>query len=548
VCNFEFNFKEDSDIAFYPDGKTAGDADGLLYGFLTEENKESFDELRIAELSNAFSQYYWGVGTRQTFLNVNNDGVKAVYGDSGYIPVSFVCRVPGEGNYEIGVELFADDDSKETIIFLGRRRLADVVSLKKGERYFGKYVTNVCAVIPRTFSRPFSDETVNVTIIGENVRLSSVTVCKSSVKTIYIAGDSTVTDQDTSYPYLPEQSYSGWGQMLSYYAGSNYAVSNHAHSGLTTASFSREGHYSILSDRIDPGDICLFQFGHNDQKLAELKADEGYRDYLIKYIDEISNIGAVPVIVSPLARNSWKGDGTYNDLLADYAVVCQTVCMEKNVLFIDLHKYSVDFIKENGLEKAKKYFFPSDYTHTNDFGAFLFAGFIADELYKAGVFTGISGKSDVWSFPKEMRAINVPKELSALKVPSADLFENLERPDDMLLRYEAWDFVIKAMKFFPTNVYNDMFSDVVGHETYAGSVQCAWISGIITKEDAIDGNICPLDKVTVQDFFKFLNRGFKARNGMDIDMEGMEAQVADTNSYISRKEAAKLCNKIYELI
>ncbi len=70
----------------------------------------------------------------------------------------------------------------------------------------------------------------------------------------------------------------------------------------------------------------LIQFAHNDQKLDELKAQEGYRRNLLRYISECRGMGAFPVLVTPIARNTWKGnDGTYNDLLEEYAAVCVSV-------------------------------------------------------------------------------------------------------------------------------------------------------------------------------------------------------------------------------
>ena len=49
---------------------------------------------------------------------------------------------------------------------------------------------------------------------------------------------------------------------------------------------------------------------------------------------------------------------------------------------IDLHKYAADLIKKNGKEASRVYFHPGDMTHTNEYGSFLFAHFIARELSK----------------------------------------------------------------------------------------------------------------------------------------------------------------------
>lgn len=132
------------------------------------------------------------------------------------------------------------------------------------------------------------------------------------VRRIWVCGDSTVTDQTANLPYAPGTSYCGWGQMLPAYLP-DVCITNHAHSGLTTESFTSEGHWDIVKPRLRAGDICLYQFGHNDQKLAHLQAYGGYTDRLRTYIKEARTAGAVPVLVTPLARNSWKNAAHYND-------------------------------------------------------------------------------------------------------------------------------------------------------------------------------------------------------------------------------------------
>ena len=37
-------------------------------------------------------------------------------------------------------------------------------------------------------------------------------------------------------------------------------------------------------------------------------------------------------------------------------------------------------MQQDGLETAKRWFYPGDYTHTNDFGAYKMAGFVAHAL------------------------------------------------------------------------------------------------------------------------------------------------------------------------
>ncbi|MDO5424983.1 MAG: rhamnogalacturonan acetylesterase [Eubacteriales bacterium] len=492
------------------------------YGFLTEECREWDRRLRLPEINSGFEPVYWSQGQTLTKIEEDENGCFVDWDGEGAIPLTFAADLEREGNYRVTVELWAEEAVEEAMLFLGRRRLALLRDLPKGTRLQEQFVTNICPIIPRGQEDAEEDTTLDVTVIGKGLRLGMVDAAPWEGKTLYIAGDSTVTDQSAEYPYLPGSSYCGWGQMLSAYLGCRMAVSNHAHSGLTTESFRSEGHYQILLDRILPGDVCLFQFGHNDQKLDFLKAEEGYRENLLRYIREIREKGACPVLVTPLARNSWRGDdGSYNDLLEPYETACQKIAKETGVPLLNLHQMSKAFILEHGCEDAKRFFYPSDYTHSNDYGAYRFAEFIAKELVRCGIVEDV--QAGEWNPPAKLPRLSVPAEFAGMKNPAEQpLFENLERPGDLLTRAEALEFVIAAMRFFPTNVYNDMFTDVIGHETYAGSVECAWQNGLILPEMVRDQKIFPQELVTGGEFIRILLNGYKSRKPLPQPKEGQD--------------------------
>ncbi|MBO7401903.1 MAG: rhamnogalacturonan acetylesterase [Lachnospiraceae bacterium] len=470
----------------------------LNCGFVTDENADAEESLRIPEINSGFVKADKCGSRKMIRLKYTPVGVKTDYEGDGLIPLLFKADVSEPGNYAVKVVLYAEEET-DGMLFLGRRRLVMKRHFSKGNFFAGEYLANVLPVIPRGHSEYFEDKTVDVALVGRGLVLKSVEIRKADVPVIYIAGDSTLTDQSAVYPYDPALSYSGWGQMLSYFVGNAFAISNQAHSGLTTESMRSEGHYDVIFNNIKPGDYCLFQFGHNDQKLESLKAFEGYTANLKRYIDEIKGKGATPVIVSPLARNTWKGDGTYNDLLCEYAAACEKIAKENAVPYVDLHAKSMDFVTSNGREAARAYYFPSDYTHSNDYGAYLFAGFVYEGLAKCGIVE--PDTFEEWKAPEEVPVIKLPEETLATEegagenaentgdagkaasgsIPAEDLFAGLERPDDLLTRAEAFEMVIKTVKFFPTNVYNDLFEDVLGHETYAGSIECALQNGIIPK-------------------------------------------------------------------
>ena len=557
-------------------------------GFLTEKNRVQDPRLGIAELNSGFDAVYWAKGSICTEVCEDEKGCFVRWDGEGELPLTFVCEVPTEGNYQVEVTLYAAEDA-QALVFLGRRRLAARICMHAGETVKRRFVTNICPIIPRTFTEAMEDLTLDVTVVGAGVHLCEVGVQPWQGPTLYIAGDSTVTDQSADYPYLPGSSYCGWGQMLSAYLGEAMAVSNHAHSGLTTESFRSEGHYAILHERIGAGDLCLIQFGHNDQKLMHLLAEGGYRENLIRYIEELREKQAVPVLVTPLARNSWRGgDGAYNDLLEDYARVCIELGEILHVPVLDLHKKSMAFVKAQGRESAKRFFFPSDYTHSNDYGAYLFAGYIYEELCEA--FAGVRNKTfqncagcdnevteqlqdyrekegswpmgidlaaeklpPVWMPPEVLPMLTVPEEFAHVENPADEhLFEKLERPNEILTRAEALEMIIATMHFFPTNVYNDMFTDVIGHETYAGTIECAWQNGLIPEELIVNDTIQPLKEVDGGTFVHMLLNGYATRKELpespdDLEqarMLGMVTDDFDAQKLLTRGEAADMCRKL----
>ena len=524
------------------------------WGFVTEKIRREQELLRLPELNSGFEPVWWYQDEDITQLEMREEGclIADCIGTNGAgknydgkewestgrrIPLLFKADVKKEGNYRIKVSLTGCAEMEtEALLFLGRRHLAWKGTLQYGQRQMVEGIVNVSAIVPRGKTEMYPDTTVDIALIGKGAALSGVQIEPVECPVIYIGGDSTVTDQSADYPYAPGASYSGWGQMLSAYLDSRIAVSNHAHSGLTTESFREEGHYAILYDRLKAGDYVLLQFAHNDQKLDHLKAEEGYRENLDRYISEIRKKGAYPILVTPIARNTWKGlDGSYNDLLAEYAEAVKRLGAQRKVPVVDLHAASRAFVLIKGLEAAKQWFYPNDFTHSNDYGAYQAAGWVAQGLAGFAGKTGLDGEPEVadeessaaytgladfvrrggfgcWVPGNDCRVPEIPDEMKGKSAPAAEmLFENLERPDEPLKRAEALPMMIQALKFFPTNVYNDMFDDVIGHEWYAGAVECAWQNGLIPPEMTERGKFLPEAEITMAEFLAMLMNGFRGR-------------------------------------
>ena len=528
----------------------------VQYGFIVEENRRGWKKLQIPELNSGFSPVYWYAEENITHIDADFQGCVVEDNEDGRLPETFAVKVSEEGNYQVSLTLYANEDVNQAIVFLGRRRLAYIGTLQRNQAWSGTFLVNVCPIIPRNYKDVMIDDTIDITVLGSGLHIQHVGVEHISCPTVYIAGDSTVTDQSADYPYYPYHSYAGWGQMLSFYMGESAAVSNHSHSGLTTESFRSEGHYKIMYERMHEGDICLIQFGHNDQKLKPLCAGGGYRTNLIRYISEMKEKGVTPVLVTPLARNTWKGnEDTYNDLLEGYAEECIRLAREYKIPLLDLHARSKTLVLELGREEVKKYYFPSDYTHSNDYGAYLFAGYVFDEMRKNPILHKLvmHNRSEeqverlcktVWEMPEKFEAIEPPENLADIVNPNEEvLFENLERPEELLTRVEALELIITAMHFFPTNVYNDAFEDVDGHETYAGTIECAFQNGLIPNSLVENHRIYPNRQVSGKEFIQIAGNGYRSRKGTGIPSEISDEIV--NQKCLTRSKAADICRRLH---
>ncbi len=310
------------------------------------------------------------------------------------------------GIYEVEVNIKANTNIHRIFLFSNSRQLRDIISLEKGKCYKKTFFQSITQLIPDFEKECQTIESIYVTACVKETEEADVYCSFKKADTcrrIFICGDSTVTNQSARKPYLPGSSYGSWGQALPYFLEGRIAVDNQAHSGQTSKICLEEGHFQIVMDHIRQGDLCLIQFGHNDQKCEDLKASEGYRKRILLMISKLREKGAVPVLVTPLARNTWDAQGEYKDLLENYAQEIGKIGKEFQVPVIDIHQYAMQIWKQLGFLESTSYFYPNDYTHTNDFGSYMIAKKIAEEL---------SEKFPAWiQLRLETDAMTVPKHL-----------------------------------------------------------------------------------------------------------------------------------------
>lgn len=454
--------------------------------------------------------------------------------------VIFKASVATFGTYRVTVRISAGADNLNGLtLFAGRRNLIDRnISIAAGEVYEKNFCQAVMPYIPALSSEICEEKSLFVSIAGLEERCEDTEVCirieavKEDVPVIWIAGDSTLTDQNAGIPYYPYGSCAGWAQILPRYI-KNAAVCNLAHSGMTTNCFRADGHLDIALEYMKKGDFFIMQFGHNDQKRRNLSAYEGYTENLRNYIREVRDKGVTPILCSPISRvplvmtdneaeqlrftkGKNKDKKVYYSLLSDYADACRRVAQRMDVCFANLHEKTFEKWVELG-DAAREFFMPGDITHTNEYGATLIADYFMDEIRSKKVSDGTqayfaatmlqtfdnqlrpsfySTDSDTKVLPKELPGKDI---FAAIEPPYIDIqdipeYEGIKKafryglldpcvmylhPYDFMPRAQLLMVMFKAFRMNGVRPYKNKFFDIKLDEWDSGYVQALIEAGLI---------------------------------------------------------------------
>ena len=244
-----------------------------------------------------------------------------------------------------------------------------------------------------------------------NVELPVYNLTRTEGKpVVFITGDSTVKNADKD----PDGMW-GWGAVANtVFDEAKIDIVNAAMAGRSCRSYLNEGRWERVYNSLKPGDFVLIQFGHNDispidkpkyrgaiattkdtchvYRMQAAKEDLSKQNvidqklkantqvgsyevvysfgwYLKKFIQDVREKGATPILVSLTPRNEWP-NGKIERRNDTYGKWYREVAAETGCEFVDLHNITADFLdkKCGKKEKAMKYF-NHDHTHTSLLGA-----------------------------------------------------------------------------------------------------------------------------------------------------------------------------------
>jgi lysophospholipase L1-like esterase len=156
------------------------------------------------------------------------------------------------------------------------------------------------------------------------------------------------------------------------------------------------GFWQPVLEQIQPGDVVLMQFGHNDNgergalpgvgsETEERKQEDGTTEtvetfgaYLRKFVQEIRDQGATPILCSLIPRKKWQ-DGTIQRSRNGHAAWAHQVAKDQHVPFIDLHERIAQRYDAMGPDAVEP-MFADQGVHTSYAGAVLNAECVLEGL------------------------------------------------------------------------------------------------------------------------------------------------------------------------
>lgn len=316
--------------------------------------------------------------TAQPLVRKGKDALKDDFLTSDQ-PFYFSVKVPEEGNYRVTVTVGDREAETTTTVKAELRRLM----LARIHTARGKFETRSFLVNVRTpkiagdgevrlkdrektsEARAWDDK-LTLEFTDTRPAICGLEIEKDdTAPTIYIAGDSTSTDQ-------PREPFNSWGQMLTVFFTPEIAIANHGESGESLRSFIHEKRLDKVMSIIKAGDWLFIQMGHNDQKEKGegVGAFTTYKADLKLFITKARQHGATPVLITSMHRLTFDPEGRIRNSLGDYPEAVRQTAKEEQVALIDLNAMSAPLYEALGPRDARQAFAGNDTTHHDNYGSY----------------------------------------------------------------------------------------------------------------------------------------------------------------------------------
>jgi lysophospholipase L1-like esterase len=282
------------------------------------------------------------------------------------------CHFGGNpGDYEVTVELGGDaagDTYIEAESF--RRMLGDTVTAAGKTQRFSFFVN-----VREPEGQPIQDVPagtpgLDLYFHGSAPELSAVCfTAKKSAPKLWIAGDSTVCDQDTI-------DYAGWGQHLPQFIVPPVSVANYADSGESSGSFLGSSKlWGAIKAGWAAGDYVLIQLGHNDKDVTAAT----FESNMTTMVTQAKAAGVNPILVTPTSRVGYTlAEEHVNSTGANLPQIIRDLGEAQSVPVIDLTVTTWNWLQT--IDWTEYYALGTDHTHTNPKGAEVIAGFVRDAI------------------------------------------------------------------------------------------------------------------------------------------------------------------------
>jgi lysophospholipase L1-like esterase len=314
-------------------------------------------------------------------------------------PFFFSAPMP-EGDYRITIVFASTQPAANTVRAESRRLMIEQAVTAPGApatRIFDVNVRtpridgdaqNQITLKPREFGKLDWDGKLTLEFNGEHPSIRSIAIAPLHETTLYLAGDSTVVDQDV-------EPWTAWGQILPRFFAPGIVIANYAESGETIRGFIDEHRLAKVFSRMQAGDYLFLQFGHNDQKLNAVSLAD-YKMLLTETIAKTRARGATPVLVTSMNRRSFDGAGKIVNSLSPYTEAVREMAAAQQTALIDLNALSKTLFEAMGPDLSMKAFmhypanaYPnqteaiSDDTHFNGYGAYELARCVVHGMREA---------------------------------------------------------------------------------------------------------------------------------------------------------------------